>query len=81
MKLEELRDANVRSGINQCTKALEADLVKKVFIARDADASLLKNILLLADQKGIPVEEANSMKELGQAVSIEVGSAVCVLLS
>lgn len=81
MPLEELRNTNVRSGLKQSMRALEAGQVKKVFIAADADPSLLKSLLQLAAQKDIPVEEVASMKELGAAASIEVGSAVCVLLS
>lgn len=68
-------------GIKQTLKAIERGEVSVVFIARDADHHVLKQLHELVAQKNIPVVDVETMLELGRACGIKVGAAVAALLS
>ena len=78
--LDELKYLNKLVGLKQCLKALETDNVSCVFYACDADERLLRGIKETCNSKSIELKPVESMKVLGKACGIEVGSAVvCVL--
>ena len=78
--LELLKTTKKVVGIKQALKALENDSVSHVFIADDADERLLRNIKEMCKLKSVELIPVESMKALGKACGIEVGSAVaCVL--
>jgi Ribosomal protein HS6-type (S12/L30/L7a) len=78
--LELLKTTKKVVGIKQCLKALENDSVSHIFIADDADERMLRNIKETCKLKSIEPVRVESMKALGKACGIEVGSAVaCVL--
>lgn len=78
--LEALKSGNKAIGIKQTLKAVEGDLAKTVFIARDADEKIVANLKALCIAKSVELEYADTMKQLGKACGIEVGaSAVCLL--
>lgn len=78
--LELLKTTKKVVGIKQCLKALESGDVSYIFIAEDADERLLRNIKEICKVKSIEPVSVESMKTLGKACGIEVGSAVaCVL--
>jgi len=62
-------------GTKQTLKALEKGLAKKVFIASDAEQHVVKPLLRHCQDKGIPYEMVDTMKNLGKACGIEVGCA------
>lgn len=66
-------------GVREVTRALQSDAVEAVFIARDADLKLVKEIRELSQQKRVPVVEVISRQELGRLCRIEVGAAVAAL--
>lgn len=67
-------------GIKQVNKAIQRDLAKCVYIAKDADIRLLQPLIALCKSKAIELQEVASKHELGKACGIQTGaSAVAVL--
>lgn len=78
--LELLKNGNRAIGIKQTQKAVENDAAKLVFIAKDADEKITGRLKELCLSKGVALEYADTMKQLGKAVGIDVGaSAACLL--
>ncbi|MGI5963694.1 MAG: ribosomal L7Ae/L30e/S12e/Gadd45 family protein [Lawsonibacter sp.] len=67
-------------GAKQTKRALADGRAKKLFFALDADPRVTEPLVHLAEERCIPVEEVPSMKELGIACGIAVGSAVAALV-
>lgn len=67
-------------GLKESLKAIKKDSVETVFIAKDAEARVVSDVISLCQEKGIPIVEAESMEALGKACSIQVGTAVAVRL-
>ena len=67
-------------GVKQVKRAVESGSAKKVFLADDADPRITQPIAELCARKGVQTETAASMRELGRACGIAVGSAVAALL-
>jgi large subunit ribosomal protein L7A len=67
-------------GTKQTMKAVEKGQAKHVFVAADAEEHVLLPLVRLCREKGIPVLEIESMRELGKACGIEVGSASAAIL-
>ena len=78
--LHELNNANKVVGAKQAKRALDDGRARKLFLAADADPRVTEPLAALAAEKAVAVEEVPSMKELGAACGIAVGSAVAVLL-
>lgn len=78
--IAELNSANKVVGAKQVRRALNDGRARKVFLAADADPRVTEPLAQLAAEKSVPVEELASMKELGAACGISVGSAVAALL-
>ncbi len=79
MTVRELAESKRFVGISQVRRELERDNVGKVFLAEDADQSLLVEIRSLAESRGIPVESVGTMLELGRACAISRGAATAAL--
>lgn len=67
-------------GTKQTIRALKLNLVKEVYIAKDAEKRVVSKVEDLARELGVPVIYAETMKELGKISEIEVGSASVALL-
>jgi large subunit ribosomal protein L7A len=81
MSLDRIRLAKKRTiGANQTTKALQQSAAKYVFVAKDAESRVTSPILALAEEKGVPVEWVDTMKQLGKACGIEVGAATAAII-
>lgn len=78
--LEDLKGNNKVVGLKQSLKALEKDSVKTIYIAKDADEKVIRNIKDLCQKNSIEPVYAESMKVLGKACNIEVGAAVVCIL-
>ena len=78
--ISELNNPNKVVGAKQVRRALNDGRVRKVFLAADADPRVTEPLARLAEEKAVPVEEIASMRELGAACGISVGSAVAALL-
>ena len=67
-------------GAKQVRRAMDAGRAKAVWLAADADPGLTGPIAALCAERGIPVEIAGSMKELGRVCGIAVGAAVAAVV-
>ena len=79
--LEELKNGTKVVGAKQTRRALNEGRAIRVYFAGDADPALWEPIVELCEEKGIPVAEVTSMKELGHACSISVSAAVATLVT
>lgn len=78
--LSELKTAKIVVGVKQSKKMITNGSVKAVFVAKDAEARILRPILALCEENGVDVTEVPTMLELGKAAGIDVGAAVVVQL-
>lgn len=67
-------------GKKQTLRFLIKDEVNKVFISRDADIHVIKEIIDVCNEKNIEIEYFNNMKELGRACNIDVNAAAAAVL-
>jgi len=67
-------------GLKQTQRALEKGLVRRVYIANDAEAHILRPILEWCDNHNMECIEVPTMKELGKVSGIEVGTAIAAIL-
>ena len=68
-------------GAKQVRRALNGGTATRIYIAQDADPALLQPLEQLAQEKGVPVEQVSTMKQLGTNCGIAVGAAVAALIS
>ncbi|MFZ5826156.1 MAG: ribosomal L7Ae/L30e/S12e/Gadd45 family protein [Bacillota bacterium] len=81
MALERLRLARKKSiGTKQTVKAIEKGTAREVFVARDAEEHIVRDVLKAARDKGLDVNVVESMVALGKACGIEVGAAAAAVL-
>ena len=78
--LSEIKGAPIHVGLKQSRRALEEGLVAKAFVANDADPAVVRPFLEGCARKKVPVEFAETMRELGAAAGIDVGAAIVVIL-
>ena len=78
--LEDLKQRRKTVGLKQTIKAVEADRAQAVYLAKDADERLVDGVLAACHNKNIPVHQAESMKLLGKACGIDVGTAVAAVI-
>ncbi|NMB01492.1 MAG: 50S ribosomal protein L7ae-like protein [Firmicutes bacterium] len=63
-------------GAKQTLKAVQAEQVELVYLARDADEHVTGPIRKECEIRGITIIEVDTMAELGKACNIDVGAAV-----
>lgn len=78
--LSELKEKRKVIGVKQSLKAVKNGDALCVYLADDADPSILHPIRMLCEENGIAVIPVESMAALGRACEIDVGAAVAVLL-
>ncbi|MDP3012774.1 MAG: ribosomal L7Ae/L30e/S12e/Gadd45 family protein [Candidatus Subteraquimicrobiales bacterium] len=77
----ELKELRLRVvGVNQTKKAIINGAAQKVFIAQNAEAKLVAELLDLCCKREISVCEVESKEALGAACGIKVGAAAAVLI-
>jgi len=76
-------DSSVRRyvGLKQSTEAVQEGLVKKAYIALDADEHVRLPFEALCREKNVPIEFAETKAKLGKACGINVSAAVAVELN
>ena len=68
-------------GLKQTQRAMEKGIVRSVYMAQDAEAHVLRPILEWCNNHHqVERIEVPTMKELGKACGIEVGTAVAAIL-
>ena len=78
-----LRDWNGQPkvvGVKQSRRAIREGRAVQVFLATNADPALTAPLAEMCATEGIPVEQEQTMEELGKAAGIQVGAAVVALL-
>lgn len=81
MSLERLKTARKKSiGTKQTAKAIEKGNTRLIFVAKDAEEHVTREIVKTAREKGVEVVVAESMLALGKACGIEVGAAAAAVL-
>ena len=75
MPLNELAVPNRVTGERQVRRTLKAGRLRKLFIAEDADPSVIGNLEEEARRHNIPVERVDSMLRLGRACAITRGAS------
>lgn len=78
--LSQLHAAEKVVGVKQSQKAVREGLANTVFIAKDAENRVIRPIEALCNENNVPIVMVDSMQQLGQAVGIDVGAAVAVML-
>ena len=78
--LSELKTKSKVIGVKQSLKAVKAGNALCVYLADDANPSMLEPIRVMCNENGIGVITVETMAALGQACEIDVGAAVAVLL-
>lgn len=67
-------------GKKQTQKALSKGQVKKIYIAQDADKTVINGIVNICKDKNIEIIYIESMKKLGKNFGIDVKAAVAATL-
>lgn len=80
MPLKELKNSPKVIGSKQVKKAIARNIVKKVYIASDAEPHVTEPIKKLCNQSQVEVELVDKMENLGNACGIDVGSATVALI-
>lgn len=70
----------VKVGTKQTTKMVEQDKATMVYVAQDADSRLVSRIVQLCKQRGVQVTYVDTMRALGKACGIDVGTATAVVV-
>jgi len=78
--LSEICSADLIVGSKQTLKAMANNQVEKVFLAKDIDQPLKKEILMAVNNNNIPFEIVESKNELGRICGIDVSAASAALL-
>ncbi|MBE7034835.1 MAG: 50S ribosomal protein L7ae-like protein [Ruminococcaceae bacterium] len=76
----DLKGQQMFIGIKQCTEAVNADKVKKAYVALDADSSIRNPFEALCKAKSVPISYYDTKQQLGRACGIDVGAACAVVL-
>ncbi|MGE5509236.1 MAG: ribosomal L7Ae/L30e/S12e/Gadd45 family protein [Chitinophagales bacterium] len=80
MSLEALRNPRQRViGLKQTTKVVERGQARTVYVAKDAEERLVRELLTKCQEQGVDVIRAESMAALGKACGIDVGAAAVAL--
>ena len=58
-------------GTKQTVKALKRNSVKEVVVAKDADPCLTSGVINLANEQGVPVSMAESMKSSAKPAELK----------
>ena len=75
-----LEGKKLAAGAKAAKKALAAGRAEMIYLACDASESLVGPLRLSAREKGIPVVEDSTMRELGRAAGIAVGAGTVTVL-
>ena len=68
-------------GLKQTQRALEKGLVRRLFVAKDTEPHVLRSVAEWCVSHDVERIEVPTMKELGKACGIEVGTAVAAILA
>jgi large subunit ribosomal protein L7A len=81
MELEKYKKLNrLIIGKKQTERSLQKNEVECIYIAKDADADVVVDIIRICSEEGIEVIYVENMKELGEICNIDVNAAVAAVI-
>lgn len=80
MPLNELAMGKRTAGINSVQAALRAGNALKIFLSKEAESSLLGDIVREAERTGVPIEWAEGSLQLGRACAVSRKTAAAAIL-
>ena len=81
MALEALKQAEKHTvGVKQTEKAVARQVAAVVYIASDADERVTGRLMQLCRENSVPVENTETMLEIGRACGINVKAAAAAIL-
>jgi large subunit ribosomal protein L7A len=77
----ELKKKNkLKVGTKQSLRAINDGKAETLFIAKDCEQHVIRNVVEVAKEKNIQIVYVDSMKKLGEACGIDVGAATAVII-
>jgi len=70
-----------RIGLKESIKALKANEVQTLFIAKDADGFVLRRPIQLAKKNDIEIIEVPTKEALGKLCKIDISAAIAVVIN
>ena len=67
-------------GTRQVLKALRADRVERLYVAADAAAALVAELVGEASTRGVAIDRSLDLRQLGRVGGVEVGAAAVGVL-
>lgn len=81
MSLERLKHAAKKTvGSKQTVKAIERGNARTAFVARDADPTVVRQVVAAAQAKQVELVYVDTMASLGKACGIDVRAAAAAIL-
>lgn len=80
MPLNELAMGKRTAGINSVQAALRAGNALKIFLSKEAEPSLLCDIVREAERTGVPIEWAEGSLQLGRACAVSRQTVAAAIL-
>lgn len=80
MMLDELLTNKKVIGQKQVVRAINDNIVSKVFVAKDADERISKAIIEKCETDGIVLEFSETMQQLGKSAGIDIGATAVAIL-
>ena len=78
---EQLRSpANRVVGTKQVLRAIRDGRAAEVFLCKDADVFIYRQVQSLCEEKGVPLQLVDSMQELGKLCLVGVKTAAAAVL-
>lgn len=78
--LSEFDESKLVIGKKQTLRFLLKNEVSKVFISKDADINVTKEIISICKERNVEIVYFNNMKDLGKACNISVNAAAAAVL-
>jgi len=66
-------------GMKQTLRAMKNGEISEIYVATDADQHLIQQVITSAEELNIPCHQVDSMKRLGKACGIEVGTSTVAI--
>jgi len=79
-ELELLKVSEKTIGARQTSQAIQKGIAKIVFVAKDSDEWVVRDIIDLCKQKGIKLIYVDSKKELGKLCGINVAASSAAVI-
>lgn len=73
-------DGKLKIGAKQVLKALSNGTACAVYIARDAEEHVTRQLIEIANKSDIEIIYVETMRQLGKACKIDVGAATAVIV-